>query len=215
MSDDTIDADIQAEIEAEFAELTAEIDRINALPQTAAPEKVAMLEALRTQWRGRERKAAEDDDRPEWRRSIDDAVSQAVDGLLTDGLDVDLDGNIQFDLQGESMKIHGQPVVDALIGGLQATLADRFPAISAASQAGVDPGRMLMATLLGGLDQAVRSRTERPTAPTKATPASEEAPAEGTPAAKGAVKMNIDFSALIGALLKPPAAKDDSPPEAD
>ena len=214
MSDETMDAEIQAEIEAEFAELTAEIARINALPQTAAPEKVAMLEALRAQWRGRERRAPEGDDRPEWRRSIDDAVSQAVDGLLADGLDVDLDGNIQFDLQGDTMKMHGQPVVDALIAGLQATLADRFPAIDAASRAGVDPGRMLMATLLGGLDQAVRDRTGRSEAPP------EDQAAEDRPASKAAVKMNIDFSGLIGALLKPPAggqpgSDDDGSAEAD
>ena len=51
MSESNIDAEVRAEIEAEFAELTAEIERINALPQTAAPEKAAMLEALRERLR--------------------------------------------------------------------------------------------------------------------------------------------------------------------
>jgi len=206
--DTTLDAEIQAEIEAEFAELTAEISRINALPETPAPEKVALLEALRTQWRSRERPQATEDDRPAWRRSIDDAVTAAVDGLLDDGLRVGLDGDIQFDLQGESLKLHGQPVVDALLGGLRATLSERFPAIDAAAKSGVDPGRMLMATLLGGLEQAVRSAAEaKPTAPDPTEDPEETNPEAGPPT----VKMNVDFSKLIGALLKPAVPATDKP----
>ena len=134
-----------------------------------------------------------------------------VDGLLEDGLRVDLDGQIQFDLQGDSLKAHGQPVVDALLAGLQATLAERFPGLNAASQAGVDPGRMLMATLLGGLEQAVRSATGDASQP-KVQPEAQEPKTSDEPEAPS-VKMNIDFSGLIGALLQPKAPDAGAPKE--
>ena len=213
MSEANIDPEVRAEIEAEFAELTAEIERINALPQTAAPEKAAMLEALRQQWRERRPVAVSQEGAPPWRRAFDVAIGDAVDGLLTEGLDVDLDGNIQFDLQSDSLKMHGQPVVDALLTGLQATLAERFPALGAATKAGVDPGRMFMAALLGGLEQVVSSSI-KPSATSEDVPSDAKAAPEG---GDSAVKMSVDFGGLIGALLKPPkpATAEDAPDGAE
>ncbi|MFT7580977.1 MAG: hypothetical protein ACI9MR_002651 [Myxococcota bacterium] len=131
------DPNVLAEIEAEFAELTAEIDRISALPTSRSPEKAALLKGLREQW---QKKSTEHGDRPEWRARIDDTISEAVGKILEDGLQETADGKLAFQLQGDSLTTHGQPVLTALLGGFQGYLAERFPAPSAAPKPAADDG---------------------------------------------------------------------------
>lgn len=118
------DPALLAEIEAEFAELRAEIDRISAMPATSGPRKAELLRALRKQWR--ERPVSKD--QPAWRAKLDVVVGAALEQIMAEGLQEGPGGNMQFQLQGSSLQDHGGPVLSALLDGFQAYLAEKFPA---------------------------------------------------------------------------------------
>lgn len=157
------DPALLAEIEAEFAELTAEIQRISAMPSQVGPRKSELLEALRASWR--ERLKAKTGDRPEWRQKLDETISRAVDRLLEDGIVENADGSLGFALRGDTIQSEGGPLLRGLLDGLSHMLTEKFPpptppgaaqgGSSAASAAqGAAPANPLQG-LLGGLGQVL------------------------------------------------------------
>lgn len=157
------DPALLAEIEAEFAELTAEIQRISAMPSHVGPRKSELLEALRASWR--ERLKAKTGDRPEWRQKLDETISRAVDRLLEDGIVENADGSLGFALRGDTIQSEGGPLLRGLLDGLSHMLTEKFPppappsaaqggsAAGSAAQAGA-PANPLQG-LLGGLGQVL------------------------------------------------------------
>ena len=141
------DPALLAEIEAEFAELTAEIQRISAMPSGAAPRKSELLESLRASWRAR--LAARTGERPEWRKRLDDTIGQAVDRLLEDGIVENPDGSLAFALRGDTLKNEGGPLLRGLMDGLSNLLSERFPAPTPATPD--EPPANPLQSLLGGL----------------------------------------------------------------
>jgi len=121
------DPELLAEIEAEFAELTQEIERISRLPGANTPSKVELLKVLRERWRQR-KTPDESGDRPVWRRRIDEAIGEAIENVLEEGIHETADGRLEFALKGDTITTHGQPVLRALLDGFQHFLAERFPA---------------------------------------------------------------------------------------
>ncbi len=121
------DPALLAEIEAEFAELTREIERISAMPRSIAPQKQQLVEALRASWRTRldERGGKE---RPEWRQRLDTTIGKAIDRLLEDGIQENPDGSLGFALRGDTLQSEGGPVMRGLLEGFAHMLEERFPA---------------------------------------------------------------------------------------
>jgi len=144
------DPALLAEIEAEFAELTAEIHRISAMPSNTGPRKSELLEALRASWR--ERLTARTGDRPEWRQKLDDTISKAVDRLLEDGIIENPDGSLGFALRGDSLKTEGGPLLRGLLDGFSNMLSERFPAPTTPASPEAVAANPLQ-SLLGGLGQ--------------------------------------------------------------
>lgn len=150
------DPALLAEIEAEFAELSAEIQRISAMPSSAGmgPQKRELIEALRASWR--ERLTAKHGDRPEWRKKLDETIGKAVDRLLEDGIIENADGSLGFALRGDTLKNEGGPLLRGLLDGLSHMLSERFPATPAPAAPGQGaaqtPANPLQG-LLGGLGQ--------------------------------------------------------------
>src|SRR5690349_10319966 len=118
------DPALLAEIEAEFAEMTQEIQRISMMPRSAAPDKSRMIEALRDSWKKR---AGAVGDRPEWRKKLDDVIGKAVDRLLDDGLTENADGSIAFAFKGDTLTEAGGPVIRGLMESFAHILEERFP----------------------------------------------------------------------------------------
>ncbi|HRE91623.1 MAG TPA: hypothetical protein PK095_21065, partial [Myxococcota bacterium] len=145
------DPALLAEIEAEFAELTAEIQRISAMPASVGPRKSELLEALRASWR--ERLKLKTADRPEWRQRLDDTIGRAVDRLLEDGLVENADGSIGFALRGDTIQSEGGPLMRGLLEGLSNMLTEKFPppGPDASKEAPANP----LQGLLGGLGQVL------------------------------------------------------------
>ncbi len=143
-----LDPALLAEIDAEFSDLEREIARISGLPNAAGSAKVALLEHLRAEWR---KKAEEQPDanKPEWKRRIDSVVSDAVQAIVEDGLVEDGQGNLSFNLEGDSVTTHGKPVLDAFVQGLPHLLKDKF---------GDGAQNNPIAQLLTGLAQTVASK---------------------------------------------------------
>lgn len=156
------DPALLAEIEAEFAELTAEIHRISAMPSHVGPRKSELLEALRASWR--ERLLAKTGDRPEWRQKLDETISRAVDRLLEDGIVENADGSLGFALRGDTIQSEGGPLLRGLLDGLSHMLTEKFPPpappdnAQGASTAGAAPNAAQanpLQGLLGGLGQVL------------------------------------------------------------
>lgn len=120
------DPALLAEIEAEFAELTREIERISAMPRSMAPEKGKLIEALRASWRTR-LDGANVKERPEWRQRLDATIGHAVDRLLEDGIQENPDGSLGFALRGDTLQAEGGPVIRGLLDGFAHILEERFP----------------------------------------------------------------------------------------
>jgi len=149
------DPALLAEIEAEFAELTREIERISAMPRSMAPEKSKLLQALKASWKSRFEAHG---DRPEWRQRLDASIGHAVDRLLEEGLVENADGSLAFNLRGDILQSEGGPVLRGLVDGLVHVLEAKFPAAApgkattgAATSAPTEP----IQALLGGLSQAL------------------------------------------------------------
>lgn len=156
------DPALLAEIEAEFAELTAEIQRISAMPSHVGPRKSELLEALRASWR--ERLKAKTGDRPEWRQKLDETISRAVDRLLEDGIVENADGSLGFALRGDTIQSEGGPLLRGLLDGLSHMLTEKFPPPTppGSAQGDAAAGATQNATqanplqgLLGGLGQVL------------------------------------------------------------
>lgn len=157
------DPALLAEIEAEFAELTAEIQRISAMPSHVGPRKSELLEALRASWR--ERLKAKTGDRPEWRQKLDETISRAVDRLLEDGIVENADGSLGFALRGDTIQSEGGPLLRGLLDGLSHMLTEKFPPPAPAAQGGSASAEANgaaqaaaanpLAGLLGGLGQVL------------------------------------------------------------
>ena len=223
--DDALDPELLAEIEREFAELTAEIEKINALPTLGAREKAAMIESLRTSWRTRH----EGKVRPDWRVTVDAAVDDAVDAVLKDSIEVDVDGNLLFNLRPEALGAHGQPLMNAAAVALRAKLAEVLPGVDLGSSEGKDPGQLLSDTLMTamqafvgkGLGSVVSELSTKGSqafsfggpikfgrsapAPEHAPPGPAPSPAEAAPT-DAATKTPEEMLAQADAGLKPPSA---------
>lgn len=151
---DIDDPELLAEIEAEFAELTAEIERISAMPSSVHPQKSELLQALRDNWRN---KFKSDPSRPEWRQRLDASLSRAVDRILEDGLQQNADGSLAFNLKGETLQEEGAPVLRGLLDGLVHILEKKFPAPgSTAAAPGPDaPPPNPLQALIGSFGQVL------------------------------------------------------------
>ena len=117
------DPELLAEIEAEFAELTAELERINALPRSMAPKKAELVKSLREQWFA---KQGARPDRPEWRKKMDDALGEAISKILEDGIQETGDGRLEFALRNDSVQTHGGPLMEALLVGFRQMLTEKL-----------------------------------------------------------------------------------------
>lgn len=146
------DPALLAEIEAEFAELTREIQRISAMPANVGPRKSELLEALRQSWR--DRLISRGVDKPEWRQRLDETIGRAVDRLLEDGIVENADGSLGFALRGDTLQNEGGPLLRGLLDGLSNMLTEKFPPpdAAAAPSPGAPPPNPLQG-LLGGLGQ--------------------------------------------------------------
>jgi len=143
------DPALLAEIEAEFAELTKEIERISAMPRTMAPQKSQLVEALRASWR--ERLEARGD-RPEWRQRLDRTIGHAVDRLLEEGIQENPDGSLAFALRGETLQQEGGPLMKGLVEGFAHMMMEKFPAPGTAKVEAPDaPPPTPMQQILGSL----------------------------------------------------------------
>ncbi|MCA9517804.1 MAG: hypothetical protein KC635_22850, partial [Myxococcales bacterium] len=177
------DPALLAEIEAEFAELRAEIDRISAAPGTTGPMKAQLLKAIRQQWRER----AVLKDRPQWRKKLDDVLGEALEKIMADGLVEGPGGQMQFQLQGSTLQDQGGPVMTALLDGFQGYLQERFPenpppGAKPAGGAAPSPLQGLVGSLGHMLtkavsearksmaEQAQKAAKKKPTASAEATP---------------------------------------------
>jgi len=148
------DPALLAEIEAEFAELTREIERISAMPRSMAPEKGKLIEALRSSWRSR-LDVAGVKDRPEWRQRLDTTIGHAVDRLLETGIQENSDGSLGFALRGDVLQAEGGPVIRGLLEGFANMLEERFPAPDKAPPPAPDaPPPNPLQALFGNLGQA-------------------------------------------------------------
>ncbi|PKN57868.1 MAG: hypothetical protein CVU56_08550, partial [Deltaproteobacteria bacterium HGW-Deltaproteobacteria-14] len=117
------DPELLAEIEAEFAELTAELDRINALPRSMAPKKAELVKSLREQWFAKQGARG---DRPQWRKKMDDALGEAISKILEDGIHETGDGRLEFAMRNESVQTHGGPLMEALLAGFREMLTEKL-----------------------------------------------------------------------------------------
>ena len=137
-------------IEEEFAELDAELKRIASLPVQTPEQRNALLvalEALRADWEARAR-----GDVPPWRKTVDQAVAKAFDGLILD-LQRSGDATGAFKLDAPLLQAHLRPVFDALAEGLKQNLVQKFgkrppPGTPPPKVDGADVAAMLL-TLLG------------------------------------------------------------------
>lgn len=175
-----IDPAVLAEIEAEFAAISTEIQRISALPASEAPKKPALLAALRADWK---KKAGErDPNRPEWRKSLDEALDRAIDKLMADSIVELPDGQMAFQMNNQTLQSEAPPILKALLGGFTAMLQEKLK-----PQPGAAPSPFMpLLQSLGAMIQQAVSKMEmgKPAAPASdAAPTSEGAAAEPTPEA--------------------------------
>ncbi len=169
------DPALLAEIEAEFADLTREIERISAMPLAMAPQKTKLIEALRASWRG---KIETHSDRPEWRQRLDETVGRAVDRLLESGIQENPDGSLGFNLRGDVLQAEGGPLMRGLLDGFVHILEEKFPspdaaqdAAKAASAAPANPMQALMGTLGQTLAGVLKTALQNAKAPAGGDPA--------------------------------------------
>lgn len=191
-----VDPAVLAEIEAEFAAITQEIQRISAMPRSSGTRKAEMLKAIRGDW---EKRAAErSPDRPEWRKRLDAALDQAIDKMLVDSL-VDLpDGSVAFQLNSNTMQSEAPPLLKALLDGIIATWQEKLkpaPGQAPSPFAGI-------VTSLGQVLAQAFSAIKLPT-PGGATGTD----ATGAPSAEGAAqpvptKIDVGFEQPIEAHVK-------------
>jgi hypothetical protein len=104
-----------------------------------------MVEALRTSWHARHEDKPE---RPEWRKTVDKAVDNAVDALLRDSIEVDVDGNVLFNLKPETLTPHGKPLMHAGAIAVRAKLAEMLPGVDLGDGSQADPGKLLSEALM-------------------------------------------------------------------
>ncbi|TNF26645.1 MAG: hypothetical protein EP329_20915, partial [Deltaproteobacteria bacterium] len=174
------DPQLLAEIEAEFAELTAEIEKINALPRSMTPKKAELIKDLKRQWLA---KRAESGDRPEWRKRMDDAIGEAITKVLEDGIQETPDGRMEFALQNDSLQVHGGPLMEALLTGFKHMLAEKLskrPAPGAPKQP-PNPLQGLMLGLGQMLVQALDTTQKTVDAKKKEAAAAKATPGEAGP----------------------------------
>lgn len=183
-----------AEIEAEFAELTAELERIQAMPRSMAPKKAELVKSLREQWFAKQEARA---DRPEWRKKMDDALGEALTHILEDGIQETPDGRLEFGLRGDSVQTHGQPLISALLDGFQQMLVERFakPRAPEPDATGKRPPPNPMQGLIVGLGQMLAQAIEN----TRAQAASRTAKAAADEAAGRAAGQDAAGASPEGA----------------
>ena len=204
---DLSDDDLLAELDAEFAELTSEIDRITALPQEWAKEtQIQQLTMLRDEWL---KKAREKKNRPQWQAKVEEALSAAFEKVVRDGTTVDLDGKMSFKLDQQTLGKEAMPVLQALFQGLTQTLAEKVvtlnlkgthtprdtPTADAVQAEATSPS--------GESDQAPSPESGPPAGGDAASPASSPATAESAPESTEAkVQIKLDFGQILGTLFK-------------
>jgi len=171
---DPIDADILAELDAEFAELEAEVARINAMPQGWAQDQVDALLKLKEAWAEKLDELPED--RPEWRKRVDTLLASAAEGLIKEAHAVDVHGRMSFAPDSETMTKHGAPLVMAAMQGLAENLSK---------------------SLSASLSKVVQK------SPAASDASGEEATADGESPAQPKVEVKIDLGSIFQAFLKP------------
>jgi hypothetical protein len=114
-------------IDDEFAELQKEIERVSTIAPTAASSNVAgiinALTGLKKHW---DEKTATRFDGPKWRRRVDEAIGAALAKLLQVGQSVDRQGNLGFQLGGDTLTNVAKPVVSAALDGLEQAFVDKW-----------------------------------------------------------------------------------------
>jgi hypothetical protein len=113
-----MDDEAKRAIDEEFAELERELARIQALPQQTPREQQAVLNAyerLRAEWHA---KIAAHPEQPEWQQRMQRALADGLGHVLRDRKSFGLDGKMTFHLDGEQLKKHGAPVLNAFLDGL-------------------------------------------------------------------------------------------------
>jgi hypothetical protein len=188
------DADLTAELDAEFADLNREIERISSLPQEWAKEQqVQQLTKLRDDWLV---KAREHKDRPQWQRKVEEALGSAFEKILRDGTQVGFDGKMSFRLNQDSLGTHGTPVLGTLLEGLSEVLAEKVRTFTLAAMS----AKPIVAS----------STPVEPAAPSPAAAEAKEAPTPGQTAQPAQpvgetpqVQIKLDLQILLGALLQP------------
>lgn len=203
------DPDILREIDAEFAELTQEIERIAALEHTDAEAQVAQLLKLRQE---RLEKDQSREDMPPWQRRLHESFDVALQQVIAEALKKDGSGQIRFNLDGDSLQRHGGPVIEALKEGAPEMLAAALDAIlnpKPKTPAAKPSGRRTRADRRREVRQATRD------AAAKAARGGEDAP-KATPVhvdddgkinvvastkEQSKINVKIDVASLFGALL--------------
>ena len=190
------DPALLAEIEAEFAELSAELERIHQLPRSMAPKKAELVRGLREQWA---QKQAARPDRPEWRQRLDDALGEALGRILEDGIQETADGKLAFTLNQDSVQSYGGPLLTAVLDGFRHMLADKLkpapaPAASAKPAAPPNPlqglvvglGQMLAQALDNTQREVMKRAAKQAAAQAAAAEAAKSAPAGASAGPSGA-----------------------------
>jgi hypothetical protein len=113
---------LAAEIEAEFEDIRAEIDRINIQERVGGPTKRLLLQQYREH-----KKATRKTDlsRSPARKKLDDAIEAAIDGFVEQGLVEKADGTLALTFNSELIGTHGIPVLTAILDAVRAGLVEQ------------------------------------------------------------------------------------------
>jgi len=214
-----IDPTVLAEIEAEFAAIANEIQRISTLPANLAPKKPAMLTALRAEWQ--QKAEARDPNRPEWRKSLDAALDRAIDKLVADSLVELPDGQLAFEMNNQALQSEAPPIMKALLAGVTAMLQDKLKPAPGATPSPWSPllqsfagmmGQALSKIELGPVKAPVPPATEAPLTPGDAAtpkPKDPDAPLGGEGIQ---LRVNVPLDAKIAVAHKSEATDEATQP---
>jgi len=119
--EDMDEARLAAELDAEFDEIRAEIDRINLQERVGGSAKKMLLQQYR---KARKASRKESADRPPWRVRLDEAIETTIDKFVEDGLEERADGSIALVFKSELIGTHGIPLLTALLDAMREGLKD-------------------------------------------------------------------------------------------
>jgi hypothetical protein len=114
-------------IDEEFAELARDLEKLRGLPQTTPEQKAHLqmvIEAMKQRWIEHVEKIG----RQPWRAKIDQAITDAFDGVITESAKIGPMGTVDFRLAPDAIQRHFAPLLGVAISGLQQRLVQRFKA---------------------------------------------------------------------------------------